>query len=74
MHALLDGLSRVQIYVHLTFGDHPIIAVATSVGDAIVVKTVWIIPDVKKIHLFDGKTGEALILFSITGRRTHFEA
>ncbi len=57
---MMESIGR-EIHVHLTFGDHPIVAVATSVGDAIIGKTVWIIPDKEKIHLFDEKTGETLI-------------
>jgi ABC-type sugar transport system ATPase subunit len=57
---IMESIGR-EIHVHLTFGDYSIVAVAKSVGDAMVGETVWIIPDEEKIHLFDEKTGEALI-------------
>jgi ABC-type sugar transport system ATPase subunit len=57
---MMESIGR-EIHVHLTCGDYPIVAVATAVEDAIIGKTVWIIPDEKEIHVFDGKTGEALV-------------
>jgi ABC-type sugar transport system ATPase subunit len=57
---MMESIGR-EIHVHLTFGDYPIVAVATLAEDAIIGKNAWIIPDEEKIHLFDGKTGEALV-------------
>jgi ABC-type sugar transport system ATPase subunit len=57
---MMESIGR-EIHVHLTFGDYPIVAVATAVENEMIGKTVWVIPDEEKIHVFDGKTGEALI-------------
>jgi multiple sugar transport system ATP-binding protein len=57
---MMESIGR-EIHVHLTFGDYPIVAVTTSFENAMIGETVWIVPVEEKIHLFDGKTGEALI-------------
>jgi ABC-type sugar transport system ATPase subunit len=56
---MMESIGR-EIHIHLTFGDYPIVAVATAVEDTIIGKTVWMIPNEEKIHVFDGKTGELL--------------
>jgi ABC-type sugar transport system ATPase subunit len=56
---MMESIGR-EIHLHLSFGDHPIVAVVTAVQDAMIGKTVWMIPNEEKIRLFNEKTGEAL--------------
>jgi len=56
---MMESIGR-EIHVHLSFGDHPIVAVATAVEDAVVGKTVWMMLNQEKLRLFDEKTGQAL--------------
>jgi ABC-type sugar transport system ATPase subunit len=57
---MMESIGR-EVHVHLSFGDYPIVAVTTSVFDVVIGKPVWIIPNEEKIHLFDEKTGQALV-------------
>lgn len=57
---MMESIGR-EIQVHLTFGDNPVVTVAKSVDDVEIGKTLWIVPDETKIHLFDANTGGTLI-------------
>lgn len=56
---MLESIGR-EIHVHLTVGECSIVAITTPAEDVKVGKTAWIVLDEKKIHIFDGKTGETL--------------
>jgi ABC-type sugar transport system ATPase subunit len=56
---IMESIGR-ETHVHLSFGDHPIVAVTTAVENVMIGKTVWIIPNEEKIRLFDEQTGKAL--------------
>lgn len=56
---MFESIGR-EIHVHLTVGDYSIVAITTPAEDVKVGKAAWIVLDEEKIHVFDGKTGEAL--------------
>jgi multiple sugar transport system ATP-binding protein len=63
IEAKIDMLELVgkELYVHLTAGDNPIVA-TTKPSEALkIYEKVWVTLDEEKIHIFDGKTEEALI-------------
>lgn len=63
IEAKIDMLELVgsELYVHLTVGGNPIVATTKPSEVLKTYEKVWIMLDEEKIHIFDGKTGEALI-------------
>jgi multiple sugar transport system ATP-binding protein len=56
---IFESIGR-EIHVHLTVGEHAIVAVTTPTEDVKVGKTAWMVLDEGKIHLFDRKTEKIL--------------
>ncbi len=57
---MIESIGR-EIHVHLTVGDYSFVAITTSNKDVRVGRSAWILLNEEKIHIFDGKTGEAMI-------------
>jgi multiple sugar transport system ATP-binding protein len=57
---MIESIGR-EIHVHLTVGDYSFVAITTSNRDVRVGRSAWILLNEEKIHIFDGKTGEAMI-------------
>jgi multiple sugar transport system ATP-binding protein len=57
---MIESIGR-EIHVHLTVGDYSFVAITTSNENVRVGKSAWILLNEEKIHIFDGKTGEAVI-------------
>lgn len=56
---MIEPIGR-EAHVHLTVGNNPVVVVTSSAEGVTVGKTAWIVLDEKKIHVFDGKSGEIL--------------
>lgn len=57
---MIESIGR-EIHVHLTVGDYSFVAITTSNENVRVGRSAWILLNEEKIHIFDGKTGEAMI-------------
>jgi multiple sugar transport system ATP-binding protein len=56
---MLELIGR-EIHVHLAFGNYSLIAIAKAAEELKIGNSAWIVLDEEKMHVFDGKTGEAL--------------
>lgn len=57
---MLELIGR-ELHVHLTAGECSFVAITMPTEDVKVGENVWMVLDEEKIHIFDEKTGEALI-------------